>query len=378
MADIPAGTGLGSSGAFTVGGCRRSTPPPRALVRTSSSPSRRATIELERLGEPIGKQDQYIAAVGGITAFDFHPDGASSIAPVELARRARAPARGQPPALLHRRPPLGVRRPGGRDERDAPRRPSAADLADNLDAGEGARARDRGRPRGGDLDPSATLLTRAVGAQVRRAPPSAVHDQVDEWIRAGIDAGAARRQARRRGRRRLPALLRRRQGRALRAAMAALGLDEVRFRIDYEGSTVDRGRVAVLPVACARRRARHPPAGTSPATPARRRWCRSPGVRSSTGSSPSSRDEGARDVLLLVAHGADAIRDHVGDGSALGLRVELPRRRPRPPGHRRVASARAVPDLAETFWVTYGDTLLDVDIRRGGSRARPRPHGRCS
>ncbi len=75
------------------------------------------------------------------------------------------------------------------------------------------------------------------------------------------------------------------------------------------------------------------------------------------------RDEGARDVMLLVAHGADAIRDHVGDGSALGLRVDYLEDGPDLLGTGG-SLPRAVPHLGDTFWVTYGDTLLDVDVPR--------------
>ena len=72
------------------------------------------------------------------------------------------------------------------------------------------------------------------------------------------------------------------------------------------------------------------------------------------------RDAGAQEVLLLVAHGADTIRDHVGNGSALGLRVEYLEDGPTLLGTGG-AVARAIPRLGNAFWVTYGDTLLDFD-----------------
>ena len=75
VADIPAGTGLGSSGSFTT-----------ALIKTLYTHYKRnihpkelaelaCKIEIEVLKEPIGKQDQYIAAFGGISEFTFHQDG---------------------------------------------------------------------------------------------------------------------------------------------------------------------------------------------------------------------------------------------------------------------------------------------------------------
>ena len=75
MADIPGGTGLGSSGSFTTALLKAL----HAYKRTPVSPAELAEeaceIEINRLGEPIGKQDQYVAAVGGITAFTFNRDG---------------------------------------------------------------------------------------------------------------------------------------------------------------------------------------------------------------------------------------------------------------------------------------------------------------
>jgi D-glycero-alpha-D-manno-heptose-7-phosphate kinase len=85
LADIPSGTGLGSSGSFTT-----------ALLKALSSHYRRnlhpkelaqlaCKIELEKLEEPIGKQDQYIAAFGGLTAFTFNPDGDVSVEPLSIS-----------------------------------------------------------------------------------------------------------------------------------------------------------------------------------------------------------------------------------------------------------------------------------------------------
>jgi len=74
LSDIPAGTGLGSSGSFTTALLRalhtmkRNFGPPQELAEQACH------IEIDLLKEPVGKQDQYIAAFGGITCFEFLPD----------------------------------------------------------------------------------------------------------------------------------------------------------------------------------------------------------------------------------------------------------------------------------------------------------------
>jgi D-glycero-alpha-D-manno-heptose-7-phosphate kinase len=84
VADVPAGTGMGSSGAYTV--CLL-----KALARarrTSVTPSELAEaaceIEIDVLGEPVGKQDPYVAAHGGICAYTFNPDGTVKVESLEI------------------------------------------------------------------------------------------------------------------------------------------------------------------------------------------------------------------------------------------------------------------------------------------------------
>src|SRR5882757_4669467 len=71
MADIPAGTGLGSSGSFTTALLKALNSYKKNLVHPAQLAEQACDIELEKLREPIGKQDQYIAAYGGITCFKF-------------------------------------------------------------------------------------------------------------------------------------------------------------------------------------------------------------------------------------------------------------------------------------------------------------------
>jgi D-glycero-alpha-D-manno-heptose-7-phosphate kinase len=84
MADIPAGTGLGSSGSFTTALLKALHAVKKHLVHPADLAEQACDIEINRLGEPIGKQDQYIAAYGGITCFKFMPDGRVDAWPLKI------------------------------------------------------------------------------------------------------------------------------------------------------------------------------------------------------------------------------------------------------------------------------------------------------
>ncbi len=85
LADIPAGTGLGSSGSFTTALLRALYAHRRQLILPSELARLACHIEINRLNEPIGKQDQYIAAYGGITCFHFHPDETVDAVPLKIS-----------------------------------------------------------------------------------------------------------------------------------------------------------------------------------------------------------------------------------------------------------------------------------------------------
>ena len=85
LADIPSGTGLGSSGSFTTALIKALYAHYRRNIHPAQLAEMACRIEIEKLGEPIGKQDQYIAAFGGITEFNFHKDGSVSSAPLNLS-----------------------------------------------------------------------------------------------------------------------------------------------------------------------------------------------------------------------------------------------------------------------------------------------------
>ena len=84
VADVPAGTGMGSSGAYTVcllkglARARRTSVTPAELAEAACE------IEIDVLGEPVGKQDPYVAAHGGICAYTFNPNGSVDVESLEI------------------------------------------------------------------------------------------------------------------------------------------------------------------------------------------------------------------------------------------------------------------------------------------------------
>ena len=84
MADLPARTGLGSSSSFTVGLLHALYADQGKVVTAERLAAEACRMEIEKLGEPIGKQDQYIAAYGGITCFNFLPDNQVVVEPLKI------------------------------------------------------------------------------------------------------------------------------------------------------------------------------------------------------------------------------------------------------------------------------------------------------
>ena len=87
MADIPAGTGLGSSGSFTTALLKALHTQMKNLVHPGELAEQACKIEIDILKEPVGKQDQYIAAYGGITCFRFLPNGQVEAWPLKISQR---------------------------------------------------------------------------------------------------------------------------------------------------------------------------------------------------------------------------------------------------------------------------------------------------
>jgi D-glycero-alpha-D-manno-heptose-7-phosphate kinase len=84
VADVPAGTGMGSSGAFTVALLKGLAHARSTSIAAGALAEAACEIEIDILGEPVGKQDPYVAAHGGICSYTFLADGTVEVVPLEL------------------------------------------------------------------------------------------------------------------------------------------------------------------------------------------------------------------------------------------------------------------------------------------------------
>jgi D-glycero-alpha-D-manno-heptose-7-phosphate kinase len=84
VADVPAGTGMGSSGAYTVCLIKGLAHARRTSITPGMLADAACEIEIDVLLDPVGKQDQYVAAHGGICAYTFNPEGTVDVRPLEL------------------------------------------------------------------------------------------------------------------------------------------------------------------------------------------------------------------------------------------------------------------------------------------------------
>jgi len=231
MADIPAGTGLGSSGSFTTALLKALHAWNRNFIHPHELAEQACEIEIGRLREPIGKQDQFISAYGGITAFTFHMDGR-----VE-ARKAALDADTihdlEDNLLLFF---TGYSRSASEILKDQNTRTAGLDAAmiENLHRTKelGYRSLDL-LERGDTAGFAAIMHEHWLGKRERSAGMS--NDRINGWYDLAMENGAL-------GGKLIGAggggfLMFYAEDRArLRKAMCAAGLQEVRFQFDFEGT----------------------------------------------------------------------------------------------------------------------------------------------
>jgi D-glycero-alpha-D-manno-heptose-7-phosphate kinase len=167
VADVPAGTGMGSSGSYTVcllkglAHARSTSISPGQLAEAASE------IEIGVLGEPVGKQDPYVAAHGGICAYTFHPNGDVDVEPLELATTTLRRLRDQ--LLLFY---TGEARAASTVLADQDERSKAGDqeMAENLHRTKELGRESRRLLEAGDLDGYAQLMDEHWQNKRRRSP----------------------------------------------------------------------------------------------------------------------------------------------------------------------------------------------------------------
>jgi D-glycero-alpha-D-manno-heptose-7-phosphate kinase len=233
LADIPAGTGLGSSGAFTVGLLRAVYALKREPVTPGALAEEAARIEIDVLGEPVGKQDQYIAAYGGLTCFEFHADERVTVTPLAV-----------PQATLHALEErlllffTGYSRAAGGILGDQRKRLDEGDpeMIANLEETKALGLRIRAALEGGDPETFGRLMHEHWERKRSRSAGMS-NDRIDRWYRLGLEHGAIGGQLVGAG----PGgflMFYASDPTALRAAMAAEGLAETRFTFDMDGTVV--------------------------------------------------------------------------------------------------------------------------------------------
>jgi D-glycero-alpha-D-manno-heptose-7-phosphate kinase len=231
MADVPAGIGLGSSGSFTVGVLKALHAYRRDVVSDIELAEEACHIEIERLGRPVGKQDQYIAAIGGVTAFQFHRGQEVDIRPVPMSEETRN--RLEENLLLFF---TGTRRSSSEVLAEQHRKSALQDreTAANLDRVKTIGLESFESIATGDLKRFSTLMSEQWELK-RQRTPGATTAQIDAWIRRGLGAGAW-------GGKLVGAggggflMFYSENTSDLRTAMREEGLAELRFSFDYEGA----------------------------------------------------------------------------------------------------------------------------------------------
>lgn len=233
MADIPGGTGLGSSGSFTTALLKALHAYKKNLISPAELAEQACEIELNKLGEPIGKQDQYIAAIGGITAFTFHKDGRVEYRPCNISEET----------LFNLEDNLllfftGYSRSASailKDQNDRSKQNDQA-MLDNLHFTKDLGYQSLAALESENLEEFARLMD--VHWQRKKARSSGMSNQhINDWYDYAMQNGAL-------GGKLIGAggggflMFYAHDKQKLRHAMRQKGLQEVRFRFDFEGTKV--------------------------------------------------------------------------------------------------------------------------------------------
>jgi len=231
MADIPSGTGLGSSGSFTTALLKALHAYQKNLVHPRELAAQACEVELDRLKEPIGKQDQYIAAFGGLTCFEFEKDGKVKAWPLKVSEETRDNLEDN--LLLFF---TGYSRSASAilKEQDTKSKAADSDMIDNLHFVKDLGLQSQRALETGDLHEFARLMDVHWQRKKQRSGGMS-NPKINEWYDLALASGAL-------GGKLIGAggggfLMFYAEDKArLRHAMRSAGLKEVRFRFDFEGT----------------------------------------------------------------------------------------------------------------------------------------------
>ena len=233
LADIPSGTGLGSSGSFTTALLK-------ALFTHYHRPLQQAElaelachIEIERLHEPIGKQDQYIAAYGGITSFVFQKNGQVIAQPLQVSMQTLFELEDQ--LLLFF---TGFSRSAGSILKDQNTRSKQSDkeMLNNLHYVKELGYRSKEALVSGNTHHFGELMHEHWEHKKRRSGGMS-NSQIDQWYQLALQNGAIGGKLVGAGGGGFLMFLAEDRTR-LRKVMSQAGLEEVRFRFDFEGTKI--------------------------------------------------------------------------------------------------------------------------------------------
>jgi D-glycero-alpha-D-manno-heptose-7-phosphate kinase len=233
MADIPAGTGLGSSGSFTTALLKALHTYRKNLIHTRELAEQACHIEIERLGEPIGKQDQYIAAYGGLTCFQFLPNGQVEAWPLKISSETLYNLEDNLLVFFtgYSRSASSILR-----EQDDKSKSREQNMVDNLHFVKELGYQSKEALEAGDLTRFAELMK--VHWEYKKQRSGAMsNEKINQWYDHAMANGALGGKLIGAGGGGFLMFYAEDKGR-LRRAMADTGLKEVRFRFDFEGTKV--------------------------------------------------------------------------------------------------------------------------------------------
>lgn len=233
LADIPSGTGLGSSGSFTTALLQGLYAFNDEAIHPSELAELACHVEIDKLKQPIGKQDQYIASYGGLSKFEFSPNGSVVSSTVKVA--ANTLERLEENLLLFF---TGFQRSASAILKDQNTKSLENDMKilTNLDRVKAMGIESERLLLDGDLNGFAQLMDEHWQNKKKRSSQMS-NSKINEWYDIGIKNGAI-------GGKLVGAggggflLFYTENPTKLRKAMAQISLEEIDFKFDFEGTKV--------------------------------------------------------------------------------------------------------------------------------------------